>query len=157
MLIIGFLVGYSGKFITKSGEVRLHEKVLKTSLGSEKDLEIVFLEIPPYLIDVFVAPLHRHHLLLGLREGGEQRGEPPGDAQGVADGQPREPGADPAAGVVLQDRDHGDPCHHRAADQLQAGLQPLPRGEARVLGALVQVQSPLWNEEGGENVVQLLV
>lgn len=38
------LMGYSGKTKDTSGKAILHKEILKTSLGSEKDLNITFLE-----------------------------------------------------------------------------------------------------------------
>ena len=44
------LVGYSGKKYNLKGEKILHPDILKTSLGSEKELEIIFLEDSKQLI-----------------------------------------------------------------------------------------------------------
>ena len=44
------LVGYSGKTINTKNETVLHKEILKSSLGSEKDLQITFLETSKDLI-----------------------------------------------------------------------------------------------------------
>jgi 23S rRNA (guanosine2251-2'-O)-methyltransferase len=45
------LVGYSGKNTKPNGEVVLHDGISKSSLGSEKDLEIIFMEDAQKLVD----------------------------------------------------------------------------------------------------------
>jgi 23S rRNA (guanosine2251-2'-O)-methyltransferase len=46
------LVGYSGKTILPNGRVVLHEGVRKSSLGSEKDLNLTFLDSTEELINL---------------------------------------------------------------------------------------------------------
>ncbi|MEZ6255178.1 MAG: TrmH family RNA methyltransferase [Patescibacteria group bacterium] len=44
------LVGYSGNYLTPAGNPQIHHKVLKTALGSEKDLDIqIFRETGDFL------------------------------------------------------------------------------------------------------------
>ena len=45
------LVGYSGKITLPNGTVVLHEEILKSSLGSEQDLDIVLLESSTNLME----------------------------------------------------------------------------------------------------------
>jgi 23S rRNA (guanosine2251-2'-O)-methyltransferase len=40
------LIGYSGKTTLPNGSTVLHEKVAKSSLGSEKDVDLMFLDTP---------------------------------------------------------------------------------------------------------------
>lgn len=45
------LLGYSGKVKYKDGTIKLHTKVSKTSLGSENDVNLIFMETAEELID----------------------------------------------------------------------------------------------------------
>jgi tRNA G18 (ribose-2'-O)-methylase SpoU len=48
------LVGYSGKNFNTRGKIVLHEEIKKSSLGSEKDLKIKFLENSSDLINFVI-------------------------------------------------------------------------------------------------------
>lgn len=43
---------------------------------------------------------------------------------------------------MLDHSDHPEAAHHGYADQLQADVQPLPRGVAQEQAALVELQAP---------------
>jgi 23S rRNA (guanosine2251-2'-O)-methyltransferase len=66
------LVGYSGKRTNTKGEVILHHEVEKSSLGSEKDLQITMLKDSKELIDyaaansLKVVAVEQHHESIDL-------------------------------------------------------------------------------------------